>query len=231
LTLAGGLILIALWLGLWFILSISMIRQIQLVRRTRTTWISALPATGRVEVTGKAQGESISSPMAEKPCVVWQVEVLRIHQSRNRTTWKRIFGSTSPNSFMVDDSTGKILIKPEDAEIILPEGELIEDTGEILWGKLEKLGFQYRTVAGEPDTIQVYERRVTDGEGIYVTGYLLHDHSGFILMGKPSDTLAIRTQSEAATLGKLYGQVVLKGIMTFFILLGAAIIYYGLLLS
>jgi hypothetical protein len=184
-----------------------------------------------VEVTGKAQGESIFSPMAEKPCVVWQVEVLRIHQSRNRTTWKRIFGPTSPNSFMVDDSTGKILIKPDDAEIILPEGELIEDTGEILWGKLEKLGFQNRAVAREPDTIKVYERRVTDGEEIYVTGYLLHDNSGVILTGKPSDNLAIRTQSEAATLGRLYGQVVLKGIMTFFILLGAAIIYYGLLLS
>jgi len=230
-TLAGGLILIGLWLGLWFILSISMIRQIQLIRRTRTTWISALPDKGRIEVTGKAQGESISSPMGEKPCVVWQVEVLKIHQSKNRTTWKRIFGYTSPNSFVVDDSTGKIVIMPEDAEIILPEGDLIEETGEILWGKLEKLGFQDRAVLRESDTIQVYERRVNDGEEIYVTGYLQRRNTDISLMGKPSDTLAIRTQSEASTLGRLYGQVVLKGIMTFFILLGAAIIYYGLLLS
>jgi hypothetical protein len=230
-SLASGLVLIGLWLGLWFIVSIPMIRQIQLVRRTRTTWISALPDKGRVEVTGKAQGKSISSLMGEKPCVVWQVEVLKIHRSGNRTTWRRIFGYTSPNSFIVDDSTGRILVQPEGAEIIRPEGEMIDDRSENLWGKLEKLGFQNRAVAREPDTIQVYERRVTDGEEVFVTGYLQRHNTDIILMGKPSDTLAIRTESEAGSLGRLYGQVVLKGIMTFFIILGAAIIYYGLLLS
>jgi hypothetical protein len=230
-TLTGGLLLIGLWMGLWFILSISTIGKIQLTMHTHTTWISALPNKGRVEVDGKAQGESITSPLGEKACVVWQGEVLKIHRSRNRTIWKRIFGYTYPNSFVVDDSTGRILVKPEGAEIILPEGELIEEKREILLAKIKKLGFQDTTALSQTDNLQVYERRVIEGEEIYVTGYLQRRKTDIILMGKPSDPLTIRTQREATTLGKLYGQVILKGIMTFFIVLGVAIIYYGLLLS
>jgi hypothetical protein len=228
-TFSGGFLLIGLWLVFWFVLSISLIKQIQLIKRTHTTWISALPDTGRVEVVGKVQGESISSPMGEKPCVVWQVEVLKVQKSKNRTSWKRIFVKTSSNSFMVDDGTGIILVNPEGAELILDEGELIEEAGDVLWSKLEKLGFDQRDEIKGSDSLQVYERRVTEGGEIYVAGHIQPGKSGITLRGKPSDPLAISTQSEGATLSKLYGQLVMKGVTTFFVVLGAAIIYYGLL--
>lgn len=230
-SVSGGLLLVVLWLALWFILSNSILQRIQLVRHTKTTWISALPDSGRVEVVGKIHGKSTRSALGGKPCVVWQVEVLKIRQSKNRTSWKRIYEHTSPNLFMVEDGTGKIQINPKDAEIILPEGELIEESRLILEGKLENLGFRELNKLTKSDSLQVFERRVSEDEEIYVVGHVEQDIGEKILSGTSSDPLVIRIQSERESLGKLYGQVALKGFMTLFILLGAMIIYFGLLRS
>ena len=52
------------------------IRQARLMRRATRGAIGTLPTTGIVAISGRAIGESLRSPLTDKPCLLWQVEVL-----------------------------------------------------------------------------------------------------------------------------------------------------------
>ena len=127
----NGLGAIALLAGLFFFFrSFSDLKKKRLIEDTPTSTIRSM-APGEVEVTGQAlDWQTLTGPFSQKPCVYYEYSV---EEQRTRTVgtgkdqhtetyWETIQSEdTSERPFYVDDGTGKALVKPKKAELVLVE--------------------------------------------------------------------------------------------------------------
>ena len=105
--------------GLLF--SLQTIIKIIKIRRTPTSRIKALPDKGRVEVLGKVGQKTILSPINNKPCALWQVEVKQEKRGRHGYYWDTIYEHASNEPFDLNDKTGTIRIQPEHVDLALDD--------------------------------------------------------------------------------------------------------------
>lgn len=78
-------------------------------------------AMGLCEVTGAAQPKEImNSPLTRTKCVYYRFTVEVEKPQRRSTRWVVVNHGESTNYFYVRDATGKVLVDPLDAEIVLP---------------------------------------------------------------------------------------------------------------
>jgi Zn-finger nucleic acid-binding protein len=133
-------------------------------------------AVGVVEVSGRAQPdrELLRAPFSGIPCVLFSYKVEARRESRNGTRWETIAKGTSEEPFFVHDETGKVLVVPFDARLMLPDnratrnnwfGTLPEQT---IQG-LAKLGISVDGWLGEK-TIRCSEAFILPEETVYVLG-------------------------------------------------------------
>ena len=80
-------------------------------------------AVGLVEVSGRAKPERdlLRAPFSGMPCVFFSYTVEERRESRNGTRWETIAQGTSEAPFFVQDHTGRVLIVPFNAQLMLPE--------------------------------------------------------------------------------------------------------------
>ena len=140
-------------------------------------------AVGLVEVSGRAQPgrELLRTPFSGLPCVLFSYKVEARRESRNGARWETIAKGTSAEPFFVQDQTGKVLVVPLNAQLILPDnrttrnnwfGTLPEQT---LQGLL-KLGIAVDGWFGEK-TIRCSEASILPDETVYVLG-TAQEHGG-----------------------------------------------------
>ncbi|HEX8750693.1 MAG TPA: GIDE domain-containing protein [Nitrospira sp.] len=134
-------------------------------------------AVGLVEVNGRAQPENglLRAPFSGMPCVLFSYQVEERRASGKETRWETIAKGTSPEPFFVRDDTGKVLVVPFDAQLILPAdnrttrnnwlGTLPEET---ILGLL-KLGVPVEGWFGEK-TLRCSETCILPDETVYVLG-------------------------------------------------------------
>ena len=179
-------------------------------------------AVGLVEVSGRAQPERelLRAPFSGLPCVFFTYHVEARRESRNGTRWETIAKGTSAEPFFVQDETGKVLVVPFDAQLILPDkrttrnnwfGTLPEQT---LQG-LSRLGITVDGWFGEK-TLRCSEASILPEETVYVLG-TAQEHRGAAESTENSDRLYIGSsqdhhfiisdRSEKALLSRLRWQV------------------------
>jgi hypothetical protein len=140
-------------------------------------------AVGLVEVSGRAQPgrELLRAPFSGLPCVLFSYKVEARRESRNGARWETIAKGTSAEPFFVQDQTGKVLVVPLNAQLILPDnrttrnnwfGTLPEQT---IQG-LSKLGIAVDGWFGEK-TIRCSEASILPDETVYVLG-TAQEHGG-----------------------------------------------------
>ena len=140
-------------------------------------------AVGLVEVSGRAQPgrELLRAPFSGLPCVLFSYKVEARRESRNGARWETIAKGTSAEPFFVQDQTGKVLVVPLNAQLILPDnrttrnnwfGTLPEQT---IQG-LSKLGIAVDGWFGEK-TIRCSEASILPDETVYVLG-TAQEHRG-----------------------------------------------------
>ena len=140
-------------------------------------------AVGLVEVSGRAQPgrELLRAPFSGLPCVLFSYKVEARRESRNGARWETIAKGTSAEPFFVQDQTGKVLVVPLNAQLILPDnrttrnnwfGTLPEQT---IQGLL-KLGIAVDGWFGEK-TIRCSEASILPDETVYVLG-TAQEHGG-----------------------------------------------------
>ncbi len=80
-------------------------------------------ALGLVEISGQAQPEEglLSSPFSGLPCVFYSYAVEERVGSGKNARWETIAKGTSEQPFFVSDTTGRVLVVPLGAELILPD--------------------------------------------------------------------------------------------------------------
>jgi Zn-finger nucleic acid-binding protein len=141
-------------------------------------------AVGLVEVSGRAQSEGVPlrAPFSGLPCVFYSYAVEERRRSGKETRWETIAEGTSEEPFYVQDETGRVLVVPCDAQLILQDerttrsnwmGALPEET---ILGLL-KLGIAVDGWFGEK-TIRCSETCILPEERVYVMGAAQEQRGG-----------------------------------------------------
>jgi Zn-finger nucleic acid-binding protein len=109
--------------GFWlFVYGWKVHQRKRLIESIPTSTIHSL-ALGLVEISGHAQPEEglLSSPFGGLPCVFYSYAVEERVGSGRNARWKTIAKGTSEQPFFVSDTTGRVLVVPLGAELILPD--------------------------------------------------------------------------------------------------------------
>ena len=191
----------------WLLVSAPTIWKIIMIWRTPTTWISALSNEGRVEVVGKTGQKTLKSPIKNKPCVLWQLEVQEERRQKNRISWATVCKKSSGELFEVADETGKILVQPEGADLILSEDSFSDHLDSQKMSVLQSLGVSTTNWLGSEKKMRVYERLIAPGEEVFVIGEIkVSDGSKSIASGTAAP-MVITDRSEWEVLNALYLRV------------------------
>jgi len=147
-----------------------------LIESIPTSTVRSL-AVGLVELSGRAHPERapLRAPFSGLPCVLYSYTVEERRQSGKETSrWEMIAKGTSEEPFYLQDETGRVLVVPFDAQLILPDkkttrsnwsGTLPQET---IFGLL-KLGISVDGWLGEK-TIRCSETFILPDERVYVMG-------------------------------------------------------------
>jgi hypothetical protein len=144
------------------------IRKLFLGWRTPTTWISALPGQGWVQVVGRGRGEAIKSPVRQTDCIYWNLEVQEYHGGRGGG-WRSAHKESS-GSFELNDMTGRINIQKGDIDFFLNSETVITDLGVAERAMVEGYGIKTKGLLGIDKKIRIFERIITSDEEITVLG-------------------------------------------------------------
>ena len=214
------ILVLALLIGL--AISASSISKIIRIRRTPTTWISALPSAGRVEVSGKVGEKTILSPVLKTACAAYKFEIAELRKSNKGSSWSTIRKMQSEEPFEINDDTGSILVRPSGADFILnPDCEtdtLVPDQ----IAAIASMGVKTTGFFGSQKTLKVKEFVIRPQQEIYVMGQIQPENGQKTVARSADCPLVISDRSERDVLRTLYKRVGLNLLIS--IGVGAAII-------
>lgn len=122
-----GLLTLAVAVVAGGVAALRWIRMARLIEDTPTSRIRSA-AQGYVELQGRAlalPGTSNLAPLTQRPCVWWRYRISKKVESgsgRNRRrSWQTVASGRSAVPFLLDDGTGRCIVKPDGAEIVTTE--------------------------------------------------------------------------------------------------------------
>lgn len=162
--------------GIWYFFNgFKHLRRKRLIENTPTSTVRGL-AMGLVELIGKSEGTKVfKAPLTGTECVFYRYTVERYENSGRSGRWVVITsGDSSYCPFWLDDSTGKIMVFPQRAELIMPVnfkfetgfGKVIPDN---LIDFMENNGLKYKGILGNYP-LRFMEWYVKPDDNIYVLG-------------------------------------------------------------
>lgn len=198
----------------------------RLIESIPTSTIRSL-ALGLVEISGRAQpeGSLLSSPFSGLPCVFYSYGVEERVGSDKNARWETIVKGTSEQPFFVSDSTGRVLVAPLGAELILPD----ERTSRSNWlgelpattiAGLNRLGVSTERWMGSK-ILRCRESLILPEEQVYVLGTAHEDfdarervdNSARLYIGSSRDhEFIISDRSEKDLVSRLQWQVLAFGV-------------------
>ena len=109
-------------IGIWsFFWGFTRLRRKRLIENTPTSTVRGL-AMGFVELIGQAEkARTFTSPLTQTECVLYRYTVERYERSGRSGNWVVIAsGDSDYCPFWLDDGTGKIMVFPQGAELMMP---------------------------------------------------------------------------------------------------------------
>jgi hypothetical protein len=208
-----------------FISAAPAVRNLILGWRIPTTWISALPNQGRVEVVGRVKGEPVQSWLNNSECIYWQLEVKEYQSSgRGGGRWKTLHKESS-GSFEVDDLTGRVKIQPGSSDFVLNNETVMENLDEVTKTRVETLGLKTKGFLGFKKRLKVYERILSQGEEILVLGKIQKTEGQVSISSGSIIPLVISNLSKAELLKTYFWRNARQMIFPLLIGLGFTIFY------
>jgi hypothetical protein len=192
------LLIIGLGVLIPIIVSIGALRKFFISLRVPTTWISALPGQGWVEVLGRIRGEPIKSPFKKLDCAYWQLEIQE-YQNRGRGggSWTTIRRELS-GPFIIDDMTGRIEVQDGKATMVTNNQTVTDASNPDLLNFLEDQGIKTTGFLGFHKKLRLHERRVAPDEEILVLGRLQKSMAPVTISGNYLVPLVISNQGRSA---------------------------------
>ena len=150
-------------------------RRKRLIENIPTSTIRGM-AMGLVELIGKAVKQiDLVSPFTNLECVYYKYRIERYQRSGRSSRWVTIAsGDSSFAPFFLDDGSGRVLVSPQGAEMILSaDYEFTTGLGKALPGALiqfmERSNISYRNIFGY-DSLRFTEWHLLPGDTVYVMG-------------------------------------------------------------
>ena len=218
----ANIIYIGLCFLVWLLVSYNGFRKIIGILQTPTENIGALPTEGLVEISGKAGGQTIQSPISRSACVFWQLEVKeRRRSSKGGSHWATILKQLSDGAFEVSDGTGRVMVLADPKSELILNSDVQSSSGSYEYGPdiqstLEGLGIKTTNFLGFNRTLRVYERYLVAGEQVYVHGYVNYDNGVKTIASGKGISPIISDQSEKSILNRLAWRV---GVASLFVAL------------
>jgi hypothetical protein len=192
-------LVIILWIIIPLIIASGSTRKLFIGLRTPTTWISALPGKGWVEVLGKVSGEPLKSLLNKSDCGYWQLEVQEYQNSgRGGGHWRTIYRQSSGN-FTLDDMTGRIQVQDGKVKLLTSNETLMDNSDPSINQFLAGLGIKTSGLLGFKKRLRVYERVVAPDEELLVLGKLQKSSAPITIVGNDIQPLVISSQGRAET--------------------------------
>ena len=209
-----------------FIYSAGSIRNLILGWRIPTTWISALPDQGWVEVVGRIKGELVKSWLNNSDCAYWQLEVKEYQRGGKGGGYWRTVQKESSGPFEVDDMTGRINVQTtKDSNLVLKNEVILQDLDDSTKTRLENLGVKTKGFFGVNKKLRVYERLIAPGEEILVLGKFQKNPEMISISGGSITPLVISNLSKGEMLKTYFWRSVRPMIIPFLIGFGFLIFY------
>ncbi len=147
----------------------------RLIESIPTSTIRSL-ALGLVEIEGLTQPEEglLSSPFSGVPCVFYSYAVEERVGSGKHVRWETVAKGTSEQPFFVRDATGRVLVVPLGAELILPDertyrNDWLGELSPTALAGLNRLGVSTNRWIGNK-TLRCRETFIQPEERVYVLG-------------------------------------------------------------
>jgi len=100
-----------------FIRGFIMLREKRIIMNTPSSKIRSA-AMGLVEINGAARGpRTIPAGITGEPCYYYRAMAWQLRQSGKNESWKKVADESLYVPFFVDDSTGRLLVDPQGAEL------------------------------------------------------------------------------------------------------------------
>jgi len=180
--------------------------------RTSTSDIGSLSMDEQVEIVGSADCESsIYSPITQKPCVLWQVEVSEMRSTRKNSGWVTVYSDRSTAPFDVSDATGRVQVDPAGrVEILLRDDNeqssgLFSSFDEQTQSALSELDVRTKDFLNLNKALRVRERYIEKGDQIYLLGKTTFQNGTRTMDG--SAPLIVSDHSERKVRGRFIRQV------------------------
>jgi hypothetical protein len=162
--------------GIWgFFWGFKRLRRKRMIENIPTSTIRAM-ALGLVEVKGKAERISpLRSPLTNTECVLYKYLVEEYRQSGKSGRWVTIASGNSFNvAFWLDDTTAKVLVFPQGAELFLPmdyefSTGMFKTLPPHLINFMERNAIAYKSWFGMR-SLRFKEWIIMPGEDVYVLG-------------------------------------------------------------
>ncbi len=205
-----------------FLISYKELGKILRMLGTATSEIAQLQAGEQVQVVGQAYsvGSNITSPITQKACVVWQLEILEKRRSGRSTHWVTVYKNYSPEPFEVSDGTGRVRLEPRQNMELVLHNDVRKSSGVFsaldadVQNKLNALGVNTKGFIFNK-SMQVNERYVEQGEQVYILGTALNTNGTLTMDGKSplivSDHGKMRLLSRYAL--KVFGNILLFAVI------------------
>jgi hypothetical protein len=106
-------------------LSLRWLKVARVIEDTPTSRLRSA-AQGYVELTGRGlplEGARNVAPLTQRPCVWWRYSVQKRTGGggKNRDSWQTVSSGRSVQPFLLDDGTGRCIVKPDGAEVMAGE--------------------------------------------------------------------------------------------------------------
>ena len=198
-----ALIIIATFIVVFFIAYGNALWKSILTWFTRTTWISALPTQGWVQVTDRARGTAAKSLITKTSCPFWQLEVKEWRSSgRGGGYWKTVLKKPS-GSFELFDGTGQTNILEGKTDVIVAQETRIDNPEPDVKLELESMGIKFTGFLGFKKRLKIFERVVNEGDDLLVVGKIQPRDSQNILSGSFITPTLVSTLNKQSTITTL----------------------------
>ncbi len=161
----GGVVLFVYGFVVW--------RRKRLIEDTPTSKVRSM-SMGRVEIHGRAQEKAeLTAPLTGRACVYYRYQVEERRRSGKHTRWATVeSGDSSAWGFYLEDDTGRVLIEPEDAQLLLEPD--FRETNPVYHGSLgsfvQEHGLDRRSWLGGHRRMRFTEWHIAPGDELYVLG-------------------------------------------------------------
>ena len=168
--------------GVWsFFWGFKRLRRKRRIENVPTSTVRGL-AMGLVELIGTARkNKQLISPLSRTECIYYRYTIERYESRGRSSSWVMVAkGDSCSSPFWIDDGTGKILVFPKGAEVILPRDYEFSNQ----WGRslssnlidyLESNHIRYKGIIGRYP-LRFREWYVRENEVVYVLGTAKKQH-------------------------------------------------------